>query len=74
MIKFFEKEVKDVRFNGSLTSRYPGNLNVSFKNCNCNLLVPKLSNLALSTGAACLVGEQAKISYVLAALNVKASE
>ena len=34
MINFFVNDVTEVRFNGSLKHRYPGNLNVTFKNAN----------------------------------------
>jgi cysteine desulfurase len=71
MIKFFKEEVTGVRFNGSLDSRYPGNLNVTFEKVQGELLMEKLSPLALSTGSACLVSEEASISYVLEAIGVK---
>lgn len=57
--------------NGDLNSRYLGNLSVSFKGLIGNEIASKLANdVALSTGAACIVGEP---SYVLRSINIDSS-
>ena len=71
MIDFFVNEVTGVRFNGSLIHRYPGNLNVTFKDTNKAFLIHKLQNLAISTGSACSNNSTNDISYVLKAIGVK---
>ena len=71
MIKFFKNEIKNVRFNGSLTSRYPGNLNVTFMDTYQELLIHKLETLAISAGSACNVEAENSVSYVLKALGIE---
>ena len=72
MIKFFKEEVTGVRFNGSLVHRYPGNLNVTFENVKKDLLMDKLSSLAISTGSACNIDKENSISHVLRGIGLKA--
>jgi cysteine desulfurase len=54
--------------NGPLDGRLPGNLNVSFEGVKADALLPRLPELALSTGSACSSGS-GKPSHVLAALG-----
>lgn len=57
--------------NGSMTARYPGNLNISFPGLDGDLLLANLDDLALSSGAAC-ASATAGPSYVLQAIGVPA--
>lgn len=59
--------------NGSLEHRYAGNLNISFPGLEGDLLIAKLSDLAVSSGAACASAETGP-SYVLQAIGCRRSE
>jgi cysteine desulfurase len=45
--------IANVRVNGSMEHRLPGNLNLSFPSVNADALVTALPDVALSTGSAC---------------------
>ena len=57
-----------VRVNGSMTSRLPHNLHVSFDRVEGEALLMALGDLAVSTGSACSSGSQAP-SHVLQAIG-----
>ena len=57
------------RINGSLASRFPGNLNISFEGIDGARLLTSLTSLAVSSGAACASAE-AGPSYVLDGIGV----
>jgi cysteine desulfurase len=60
--------IADVRVNGSLAARLPGNLNVSFPGVDGEaLLISLCENVAVSSGAACTAAEP---SHVLKALGL----
>ncbi|WP_433357683.1 cysteine desulfurase family protein (plasmid) [Microtetraspora malaysiensis] len=61
--------VADLRVNGSLTRRLPGNLSVTFPGADADQLLERLPGLALSTGSACNTG-QAEPSHVLTAIGI----
>ena len=63
------KKIPDVEVNGSLTSRYPGNLNISFAYVEGESLLMALKDIAISSGSAC-TSASLEPSYVLRALGV----
>ena len=60
----------NVKVNGGITNRLPGNCNISFKNINGNKLLQRLdaNGICLSTGSACS-SELATPSHVLSAIK-----
>ena len=61
--------LKDVRVNGDLQRRIPGNLNLSFPGVQAEELMVALKDLAVSTGSACS-SAAVEPSYVLRALGL----
>ncbi len=57
------------KINGSMTSRLPGNLNISFDNTSALHVMQNAPNIAISTGSACS-SASVEPSYVLQALGV----
>ena len=57
------------KINGSMTSRLPGNLNISFDNTSALHVMQNATNVAISTGSACS-SASVEPSYVLQALGV----
>ena len=69
LLDTLQRGVTDLMVNGSLTSRLPGNLNVSFPGVDGEaLLVSLCEDVAISSGAACTAAEP---SHVLKALGRK---
>ena len=69
LLKSLQAKVADLIVNGSMTSRLPGNLNVSFPGVDGEaLLVSLCDDVAISSGAACTAAEP---SHVLKALGRK---
>mgnify|MGYP004655451743 FL=1 len=71
---FFEgilKNFKDVKINGDLSNRLPGNANLSFKNINGNKILLDLDKygICISTGSACSSSSN-NTSHVLKAIKV----
>ena len=64
-----ESALDQVRVNGSLEHRLPGNLNMSFAGVEGEALLMGLSDVALSTGSAC-TSAALEPSYVLRALGL----
>jgi len=64
-----EAGLDDMRVNGSMEHRLPGNLNVSFAGVDSEALLMSLPEVALSTGSACSSATMAP-SHVLKALGV----
>jgi cysteine desulfurase len=59
----------NIRINGDLEQRLPGNLNVSFIGIDGTTLIQQLANLAVSSGSACSSGSS-EPSHVLKSLGV----
>ena len=70
-IKKITAEIPNVKINGSLEKRLPGNANVSFKDVDSQELLFKLDELGIcaSSGSACNTGIQAP-SHVLTAIGL----
>jgi cysteine desulfurase len=64
-----EAELPEVRVNGSMEHRLPGNLNMSFPGVSGPSLLMSLTDVALSTGSAC-TSATVEPSHVLRALGV----
>ena len=60
---------KDIPLNGSHTSRWPGNINISIRGKSTNQINSKLKDFAVSSGSACTTGDSTA-SYTLKALGV----
>ena len=72
--EYFEqvkKSISDIKVNGSMTHRLPGNSNISFKGVNGNELLMKLDEkgICASVGSACSSGNSMP-SHVLTAIGV----
>ncbi len=66
----FQKNIPDVKINGSVSHRLPNTLNVSFKNVESHVLMKKLINdIAVSSGSAC-TSAVPEPSYVLKAMGL----
>ena len=70
-IKKIQKEIPNIRINGSMENRLPGNANISFKGVNASELIFKLDErgICVSSGSACSSGNT-NPSHVLTAMNV----
>ena len=66
-----QKQVSDIKINGSLDHRLPGNSNISFKGVNGNELLMKLDEkgICASAGSACSSGSNMP-SHVLTAIGL----
>nr|PUA84588.1 aminotransferase, class V superfamily protein [Toxoplasma gondii TgCATBr9] len=63
------EQIPDIEVNGSLTSRYPGNLNISFTFVEGESVLMSIRDVAISSGSAC-TSASLEPSYVLRALGV----
>ena len=65
-------KIKDIRINGDVQNRLPGNINISFKNVDGESLLLKLDEkgICVSTGSACNSDSQ-DVSHVLSAIGVE---
>ena len=62
----------DYTINGTMTARWPGNLNLSFDGVDGARLLPALRGIAVSSGSAC-ASAGGRASHVLAALGLDAA-
>jgi len=61
--------IPEIRINGSLKSRLPGNLNISFRHVRSENIILNLRDIAVSSGSACS-SASLKDSHILTAINV----
>ncbi|MDR3365187.1 MAG: cysteine desulfurase NifS [Clostridiales Family XIII bacterium] len=75
LLEKIRAEISDIRVNGSLESRLPGNLNVTFKYIEGEaiLLLLDMAGIAVSTGSACSSASLTP-SHVLDAIGVPVEE
>lgn len=66
-----QSRLQDVRINGTMEHRLPGNLNVAFPKVDSESLLLEVTDIALSRGSACSEGQP---SYVLRALGLSREE
>lgn len=73
-IKQLKENVKDIKINGDLKERLPGNINVSFKGCDSNQILLELDKLGIcaSGGSACSSGSSLP-SHVLLTIGLERS-
>lgn len=66
------KKIENVKINGALNARLPGNLNISFSGINANDLISELDNfgICVSSGSAC-TSKDTKPSHVLKAISLE---
>lgn len=64
-----QRQLPNVKLNGSRTARLPGNLNLTFPGLDGELLISNLREIAISSGAACASATSGP-SYVLQALGL----
>jgi cysteine desulfurase len=69
LLAMLGETVSDIRVNGSLTRRLPGNLNITISGIEADQLIQYLPGLAISTGSACSTG-QPDPSHVLTAIGL----
>jgi cysteine desulfurase len=72
LLAMLRQTVSDMRVNGSLTQRLPGNLNITIPGIDADQLIERLPGLAISTGSACSTG-QPDPSHVLTAIGLDRS-
>lgn len=70
-----KKDIKNVKFNGDLEKRLPGNINVTFDHCDGQQLLLDLDEYGIcaSSGSACSSGS-GEPSHVLTAIGLDAKE
>ncbi|MGQ9634035.1 MAG: IscS subfamily cysteine desulfurase [Bryobacteraceae bacterium] len=68
--RLLEEGLEDLHCNGSMKSRLPNNLNVSFAHVSADSLLMALRDVAVSSGSACSSATQAP-SHVLQALGLE---
>ena len=72
LLAMLRQTVSDIRVNGSLIRRLPGNLNITIPGTEADELIEYLPGLAISTGSACSTG-QPDPSHVLTAIGLDRS-
>ena len=65
----FERQLTDIKINGSMERRLPNNLNVGFAGVEGETLLVGLDDIAVSSGAAC-TSANPEPSHVLRAIGV----
>jgi cysteine desulfurase len=72
LLAMLRQAIPDMRVNGSLTRRLPGNVNITIPGVESDQLMERLPGLAISTGSACSTG-QPNPSHVLTAIGLDRS-
>ena len=70
LVSELQAKIPNIKFNGDLTQRYFGNLNVSFAYVEGESLLMAIKTCAVSSGSAC-TSASLEPSYVLRALGVE---
>ncbi len=70
LVTQLQEKISHIKFNGDLTKRYFGNLNVSFAYVEGESLLMAIKSCAVSSGSAC-TSASLEPSYVLRALGVE---
>ena len=75
LINEIEKNIQDVRINGRLKNRLPGNINISVKGVEADNILTELDKkgIFISTGSACTTGS-VESSHVLKAIGLSDNE
>ena len=68
-----KKIFPDIAINGSINQRLEGNLNIRIPNYNAQEIISEMTNVAFSTGSACM-SENPKPSHVLTAIGLTEKE
>jgi len=68
LLNLLQNNLSGVIVNGDLSTRLPGNLNLSFKGVDSGPLLSSLKGIAVSVGSAC-TSDNTEISYVIRALD-----
>ena len=65
------QKIQNIKINGAMTQRLPGNINISFKDIDSSALILELDKkgICVSSGSACSSGN-ADISHVITAIKV----
>ena len=71
LLRRLKDNVENVHVNGTMTSRLPGNLNITIEHVDAEALMNDIPHIALSSGAACASGSHTP-SPVLAAMGLDA--
>lgn len=71
LINELNKNIEDIKINGDLSNRLPGNINVSFKGVEADNILTELDKkgIFISTGSACTTGS-VESSHVLKAIGL----
>lgn len=71
-ISRLKEEIEEIKINGSLTDRLPGNINVSFKDIDASTMLIKLDEFGIcaSAGSACNTGST-EPSHVLTSIGLE---
>lgn len=69
LLQQLQQQLPHISVNGSLSNRYPGNLNISFSFVEGESLLMSIGDIAMSSGSAC-TSESLEPSYVLRSLGV----
>jgi cysteine desulfurase len=69
LIKGLSFNIEEIKINGDMDNRLPGNLNISFLNIKGESLIMRLGKISVSTGSAC-TSSTLKPSHVLKALGL----
>ncbi|RDD61338.1 IscS subfamily cysteine desulfurase [Ferruginivarius sediminum] len=73
LLRALRAQVSDLRVNGDMDARIPGNLNVTLPGIEAEALIEKLDGVAVSTASACS-SASVEPSYVLSALGLPDSD
>ena len=73
LFKGITDKIEDVKINGSMNERLPGNLNLCFRYVKAENIIMEIRDIAVSTGAAC-TSASLKPNHVLKAIGLTGDE